>query len=230
MPDQVEYYNHFGELYKADILNCPQPELWTTDYKQGGRIYEEMLARIKKQSALIEEFFSRQFPVLDAGCGFGRQSIILAKRGFPVVGFDSSEVFIEIAEEIFKQHHLKGRFFTGKIDALSLDPFFQSVLFDVLEHIRPPVRKSFLRKLHSLLRSEAILIISLPHLKKRLTSKANNSLRKAITQHFGYFLSREEHPYPIPTSKEMYNLINGLFKVLRFEETAATDYYVLRRI
>jgi SAM-dependent methyltransferase len=34
------------------------------------------------------ETFSRQFPVLDAGCGFGRNAVALAQEGFTVVCAD----------------------------------------------------------------------------------------------------------------------------------------------
>src|SRR5215470_5867380 len=90
MPDQVEYYNRFGELYKEDILTCPEPEFWTTDYKTRGRVYTEMVQRVEEQGALVEEFFTNTVPLLDIGCGFGRQAIFLAKKGFNVIGFDTS--------------------------------------------------------------------------------------------------------------------------------------------
>jgi hypothetical protein len=43
-------------------------------------------------------------------------------------------------------------------------------------------------------------------------------------------MSREEHPYPIPTSEHVKELILGLFTTLKFKETSFTDYYVLRKI
>jgi 2-polyprenyl-3-methyl-5-hydroxy-6-metoxy-1,4-benzoquinol methylase len=227
MPDQVEYYNHFAELYKEDILACPQPELWTTDYREKGRVYKEMCERIKQQGSLIDRFFSDKFPVLDGGCGFGRQAIMLAKKGFAVTGFDNSEGFIEIAKELFERHNLTDRFLTGKIEDLQLNQFSQLILFDMLEHIKPSTRQIFFKKIYSLSLPGAKLIVSLPHVKKRFTSQLNNSVRRRITQHFSYFLKREEHPYPIPTQKNMNKLIKGFFAILKFEETADTNYYVL---
>ena len=229
MPDQVEYYNHFAELYKNDILSCPQPDLWTTDYKARGRVYKEMCERIKQQTLLIEQFFSDKFPVLDTGCGFGRQAIILAKKGFDVTAFDNSAGFIEIAKELFSRHNLTVRLLTGKIEDLPLKQFLQFILFDMLEHIEPSVRRNFLKKIYSLSLPGAILIVSLPHVKKRFTSQLNNSLRRRITQHFSYFLTREEHPYPIPTPKNVNKLIKNFFTISKFEETADTDYYVLTK-
>ena len=227
---QLEYYNHFGKLNKTAILTCAEPELWTTDYNEKGRIYTEMLERIRHQTFLIEQFFSNNHSVLDAGCGFGRQAMILAKKGFSVVGVDSSQIFIELAAELFERHHLRARFLRGDLMELSLPQFPQVILFDVLEHINPSARKIFLEKLHALSLQDATLIVSVPHLKKRFTSILNNKLRKKITQHFSYFLAREEHPYPIPTPAEVTRLTNGLFTILKFEQTPVTDYYVLRKL
>ncbi|HET9825338.1 MAG TPA: class I SAM-dependent methyltransferase, partial [Chitinophagaceae bacterium] len=202
MPDQVEYYNRFGELYRDDILACPHPELWTTDYEEHGRVYKEMVERIKEQTALIDEFFSTREPVLDVGCGFGRQAIVLARKGFSVIGLDSSKTFVEIARELFQRHNLVGEFFNNRLEDLPLSQFSQIILFDVIEHILPPDRQKFLNKIHSYCRAGGTVIFSLPHVKRRITSKVNNSFRKKITQHFPYFIAREEHPYPIPTSHD----------------------------
>jgi len=144
MFDQVEYYNHFGKLNKTAILTCTEPELWTTDYNAKRRIYREMLERIRHQTLLIEQFFNNERSVLDAGCGFGRQAMILAKKGFSVVGVDSSEVFIELANELFERHGLRARLLHGDLMELSLGQFSQIILFDVLEHVDPSTRRTFL--------------------------------------------------------------------------------------
>ena len=230
MPDQVEYYNRFGELYREDILTCPEPEFWTTDYGSRGRVYTEMVQRVREQTALVQEFFINTLSVLDIGCGFGRQAIVLAKNGFTVIGFDTSKILIEIATELFKRNHLPGKFSNSSLDDPPLSKFSQIILFDVIEHIKPSARSTFLNKVHSLALPGALVIVSLPHVRKRFTSRINNSLRRAITQHFSYFISREEHPYPIPTSQHFKKLIGGLFTILKFRQTSFTDYYVLRKI
>jgi 2-polyprenyl-3-methyl-5-hydroxy-6-metoxy-1,4-benzoquinol methylase len=230
MPDQVEYYDRFGELYKENILTCPEPEFWTTDYDNRGRVYAEMVQRVTEQTLLIEEFFVATAPVHDIGCGFGRQAIVLAKKGFTVIGFDTSKIFIEIAKELFKQHNLPGEFSNSGLAHLASGKFSQVILLDVIEHIKPSVRASFVIKIHSISAPGAIVIVSLPHLRKRLTSRLNNDLRKRLTQHFSYFMLREEHPYPIPTSQQLRKLFGRFFRIVRFKETSFTDYYVLRKI
>jgi 2-polyprenyl-3-methyl-5-hydroxy-6-metoxy-1,4-benzoquinol methylase len=230
MPSQVDYYNRFGEQYKASILACPEPEYWTTDYASKGRIYLEMKNRIDQQAALINEFFKKENPVLDIGCGFGRQSILLAKNGFSVIGTDTSESFLNIANTLFQKHGFVAEFL--KIDFIKkglTKKFQQLLLLDVLEHINPFQRTAFINTLNSSVAEGGVLIISVPQVKKRLSSQLNNRIRKSLTQYFSFFLNREEHPYPIPGKNEILKLTDQKFSLLKFIESAETDYYVLLR-
>src|SRR5204862_3450105 len=123
-----------------------------------------------------------------------------------------------------------GKFSSSNLENLPPDKFSQITLFDVIEHIKPSLRGTFLKEIHSLSLPGAVVIVSLPRLKKRLTSRVNNSLRKRVTQHFSYFISREEHPYPIPTTQHLKKLRDGFFTIIKYKETLFTDYNVLRKI
>lgn len=232
MNNQVSYYNHFGKQFEQSILDCPEPALWTTDYAEKGRVYQEMKIRVAQQQALIIDTFTKEEPVLDIGCGFGRQAFLLAQMGFSVTGTDTSDVFIYIAKKLFDKYGYKGRFYC--IDLLKRevpDGFYkQFLLLDVLEHIRPFQRRQFIKQISQLAEPDAKLIISLPHVKKRLRSQVNNRVRKAITQHFTYFTTKEEHPYPIPGKKGLLEYIQGLFTIESELITPETDYYVLRKL
>ena len=230
MAEQVDYYNHFGEQNKSGILSCPEPHLWTTDYEAKGRMYEEMKKRIKTQEELIDKYFDKQFPVLDVGCGFGRQAYLLAKKGFKIVGTDTSKVFIDIAGELFQKHEYKGKFLCADIMKTSLDNSFRQILLlDVLEHVSPSQRNTFIRRLHGLTVQRGVLILSLPHVKKRLSSQINNRVRKAITQHLSFFKNFEEHPYPIPQKREIINLTSKYYIVTGFHESKESDYYIFEK-
>jgi 2-polyprenyl-3-methyl-5-hydroxy-6-metoxy-1,4-benzoquinol methylase len=231
MPGQVNYYNHFGELHEDSILSCPEPELWTTDYEEKGRIYKEMKERIKQQEKLILDYFDKNNPVLDIGCGFGRQAVLLAKNGFIVAGMDTSDIFIKIAQKIFEHHNYKGSFFCADpVAELIPGKHKQLLLLDVLEHIKPAKRSLLIKNIYRVAEPGAILIISLPNVKNRLTSQLNNNIRRRITQYFSYFLNKEEHPYPIPQKKDICKLIGNFFMLSKFIESEETDYYVLQRI
>ena len=230
MPSQIEYYNRFGQEFKEQILSCPEPHLWATDYAEKGRVYQEIKERITQQEALIEKFFIHSRVVLDVGCGFGRQAYALALKGFEVTGTDTSSVFIQIALELFKKHQLAGTFLcTDIINNNSIHPFDQLLLLDVLEHIAPAARKKFMSRIAALTKPKGRLILSLPHVKERLTSQINNRLRKQVTQHFSFFRNLEEHPYPIPQYNEIKKLTQEHFMLLDQHTTAITDYYVFEK-
>lgn len=231
MLSQTRYYNRFGHEFKEAILSCPQPQWWTTDYEEKGRIFREMKERIAQQEALIDAYFTPALPVLDVGCGFGRQAFLLAKKGFSVSGIDTSRAFVDIAAALFRQHRLQGRFLC--LDVLSQplnERFAQVLLLDVLEHISPPQRKPFLEKIAGLLPPEGILLLSLPQVKKRWRSQVNNNFRKAVTQHLSFFRNHEEHPYPVPQEKETKNLLQKHFHLLYSNTANETGYYAVKKL
>jgi 2-polyprenyl-3-methyl-5-hydroxy-6-metoxy-1,4-benzoquinol methylase len=232
MNNQVSYYNRFGKQFEQSILDCPEPALWTTDYAEKGRVYQEMKIRVEQQKILIIDTFTKEEPVLDIGCGFGRQAFLLAQMGFTITGTDTSDVFIAIAKKLFDKHGYKGRFYC--IDLLKEERpsglFKQLLLLDVLEHIRPFQRRKFIKQIFQQAMPDAKLIISLPHVKKRLRSQLNNKFRKEITQHFTYFTKREEHPYPIPGEYGILKYTQGLFRIESKLVSRETDYYILRKV
>lgn len=231
MSSQVPYYDQFGLLYRKSILQCPEPAYWTTDYAEKGRVYQEMKARVLQQEALALRYFKKDEPVLDIGCGFGRQAFLLARHGFAVTGTDTSPVFISIAQELFRTHQLHGTFTEGQLNATTLHgkTFSQILLLDVLEHIPPAQRKAFIREIKNVTGPGAIVLLSLPQVKARLRSQLNNRIRKAITQHIPFFLQREEHPYPIPGKAALMNLVQDSFELKESLQTEETGYYILQR-
>ena len=63
--------------------------------------------------------------ILDVGCGPGRHSISLAKRGFDVVGVDISEIFVDEA----RSHDLSNaRFEVGDARSMAFDSEFDAVI------------------------------------------------------------------------------------------------------
>jgi 2-polyprenyl-3-methyl-5-hydroxy-6-metoxy-1,4-benzoquinol methylase len=189
-----------------------------------------MKSRINLQEKFIEKYFRNNRDILDIGCGFGRQAFLLAKKGFSLVGIDTSEIFISIAKRLFDTHHYSGTFYCADILSTQLNQTFNQILIlDVLEHVVSSKRKKFFEKIHSLTEEKGLIILSLPHVKKRFSSQLNNRIRKLFTQYLHYFRNREEHPFPIPQKGEILKLTRGRFSVIDFLETADTDYYVLEK-
>ena len=85
------------------------------------------------------------------------------------------------------------------------------------------------KQLDRLTEPGGVLIMSLPHVKKRLSSQINNRIRKAITQYFSFFKNLEEHPYPIPQKGEIINLTSKYYIVTGFHESKESDYYIFEK-
>lgn len=231
MPDQVNYYNHFGVMHEDSILSCPEPQLWTTDYTEKGRIYKEIKQRVELQEQLVLTYFDKNVSLLDIGCGFGRQAVLFAKNGFDITGIDSSSIFIKIAQKLFEKFQYKGDFFCANLVYGEIPGIYKQILLlDVLEHIPPDQRSLLVKNIFKISDPGATLIISLPHVKNRIISQLNNSIRRKVTQHFSYFVNKEEHPYPVPQTKDVLRIISPFFTLNKFIESEQTDYYVLQRI
>lgn len=84
-------------------------------------LYEKIYAnRNREEAAQLATLIENQIPVsdypklLDLGCGRGRHSITLAKRGYHVTGVDLSEEAIKKASQIAADDNLKNiEFFIG---------------------------------------------------------------------------------------------------------------------
>lgn len=224
MSAQEAYYNQFGRQHKAGIIASTEPHLWTTDAHANGKVYQEMKKRVANQERFIDRYFDRHSPVLDIGCGFGRQAYLLAKKGFVVYGIDTSRVFVDIATDLFAKHNYQSTFACADLMKTDLGAAYNNVLlFDVLEHIIPHRRRKFVQRISGVTKPGGMVIMSLPH------DTAGTTWKKKLKQYFSYFTNREEHPYAIPQKADVERITEGLFTVVDALVTEETDYYVLKR-
>ena len=76
--------------------------------------------------------------VLDAGCGDGRNLLALARAGFEVVGMDSSETAIALAQRVARLHR-NVKVVTTDLRSLSLIEEFDAIVCDyVMVHLEEP--------------------------------------------------------------------------------------------
>ncbi len=134
--DTIGTYNHFAELYAEKRKELV---LWN---------------EIKKFQSLLQGK-----KILEVGCGPGRDAELFIKNGLDVTGIDLSESFISIASK-----NVPGARFIA-MDVLELD--FPKSSFDgvwscaSLIHLKKDDLSIALKNIHSVLKDEGILFVSL---------------------------------------------------------------------
>jgi SAM-dependent methyltransferase len=81
-----EFFDKYGERYDKE------------PFTQGTRGEVDFIEE--------EMGYDRSKKILDIGCGTGRHSLELARRGYRVVGVDLSKIFIEKAKRVALEEHL----------------------------------------------------------------------------------------------------------------------------
>jgi 2-polyprenyl-3-methyl-5-hydroxy-6-metoxy-1,4-benzoquinol methylase len=66
--------------------------------------------------------------ILDVGCGVGRHSLELARRGYKTTGIDISEGFIDVARAVAKQENLDATFIPKDARELEFDATFEAAI------------------------------------------------------------------------------------------------------
>ena len=102
---------------------------------------------------------------LDVGCGTGRISILLAKRGFKVDAVDIEPKVIDIAKKLASEANVDVNFsisdFAQKTDPNEKELYDLIVCSEVLEHVEN--YKNIIRNMYNWLKRDGILIITVPH-------------------------------------------------------------------
>jgi 2-polyprenyl-3-methyl-5-hydroxy-6-metoxy-1,4-benzoquinol methylase len=108
--------------------------------------------------ALLVELFNngtiKPCKTLELGCGVGNYAIYLASKGFEVTGIDKSRRAIEIAKDKAKKLEVNCNFLVSDVtgDLSDIGGNFDFIFdWELLHHIFPEKRKSFLKNIHTLL-------------------------------------------------------------------------------
>ncbi|MFH2106075.1 MAG: methyltransferase domain-containing protein [Candidatus Micrarchaeota archaeon] len=141
-------------------MSKPKSELVRKGYTKIAKIYHEQRGRYKNNALLAK--FSKQLPkgkVLDLGCGAGIPiAKFLIEKGYCVVGIDFAHGMIKLA----KKNVPKAKFI--RMDATKmrfrLNSFDGAVSFYALIHIPRKKHERIYKKLHKILKPNAIIFIN----------------------------------------------------------------------
>lgn len=125
--------------------------------KAGGGIETEHLHRYY---SLLE--LSSGKTILDAACGEGFGSSILANSAKHVWGIDISDEAIAYAKENYQKSNLNYK--QGSIEKLDFEDncFDIVVSFETIEHVEENIQKKFLNEIRRVLKKDGILVMSTP--------------------------------------------------------------------
>ena len=109
--------------------------------------------------------------VLDAACGAGYGSALLASRARRVVGVDVSDEAVAYARARYSAENVE--FATADVTALPFpDAAFDVVVsFETVEHVEDP--NAFLAEVARVLRPDGVLVVSTPHVRRTNMSPDN---------------------------------------------------------
>ncbi len=140
------------------------------------------------------EFSGHRNKILDLGCGAGRTSILLAQKGFDVIGLDLEKKAIEIAKQKANFHKVKVEFMIKDITKP-----FQSNAFDfvicqeVIEHITN--YQDVIKNAFKALKKGGYFMLSTPHDMSQWTlldKYANHIKRFSIREIYSEFRQFEK--------------------------------------
>ncbi|MFQ5985833.1 MAG: class I SAM-dependent DNA methyltransferase [Thermoplasmata archaeon] len=105
-------------------------------YERSARYYDLIYSSIvdyEREGTLLEEVFQRYAErpirrILDLGSGTGNHALILASRGYDVLGVDRSEAFVALAKEKAREPPDGPRFVVGDMRELAMEDQFDALI------------------------------------------------------------------------------------------------------
>lgn len=160
-----------------------------------GRMFKHAEVEHMHRYSILPDLLENKI-VLDAACGTGYGSSIIASHAAKVYGIDISQEAIDYAREHYgKCDNLE--YMTGSVANLPFsDNMFDAVIsFETVEHVDANTQIQFLKEIRRVLKPDGILIMSTPN-KEIYTVQAGNQttewhVKEFYEKEFELFLKKE---------------------------------------
>jgi SAM-dependent methyltransferase len=136
-------------------------QLWDNRYQKEGYIWGDESSICAR--TIAERLQGTGKKVIDLGCGYGRDVIYLAKKGFQVIGVDLSEIGINTAKEWAKKECPDAKFCLRKdVNFNDYKEYFDAVISNRVMHllIRPEERMEYLNEVCHILKKGGLLSLT----------------------------------------------------------------------
>ena len=156
--------------------------------------------------------------VIEFGCGAGNYVIYLASKGFDATGVDFSKPAVEIAKKSASKKGVKCNFISSDVlgDMAEIqDTFDFAYDWELLHHIFPEDRKTYINNVHRLLNPEGIYL-SVCFSEKSPQFGGAGKYRKTPLDTVLYFSSESE----------IVSLVEPLFEIEELETVEIEGKYV----
>ena len=134
---------------------------WNKIFKKHGKVFLKHYDEIPKIVKIFKKHNIEK--ILDLGCGSGRHTVYLAKKGFKVYGFDISAEGIKLTKNWLKENNLKANLKIGSIykKLPYKDNFFDAVIsINTIHHSKIENIRKAIQEIERVLKPEGLIFIN----------------------------------------------------------------------
>ena len=182
---------------------------WNARYQDGRLWGDDAVPSANMASDWFRKYHVTK--VLVPGCGYGRNSLWLAKQGFQVTAFDVSDVAIQLAIEQANQQGLKINYFVGDLfdpELLKNMQFDGVYLSNVLHLFLADQRQRLWDRIHALLKPGGMLVLTCIS----VYDQNNYGIGREVEQNT--FEKHEGKPLHFYTEEEVLRIFEEKYEVL----------------
>ncbi len=135
---------------------------WNEIFEQYGKVFTKIQEDLPKIVKIFKKHGVKK--ILDLGCGSGRHTVYLAKRGFQVYGVDISKEGIKITKEWIKKEKLRANLKIGSIyrKLPYQDNFFDAIIStNTIHHAKIETIRKAIQEIERVLKPKGLIFITI---------------------------------------------------------------------